>query len=236
MSPKFPNYLLEPYDVRVPERLVIDDLPLHILINLRRQTQLTKVSKKHTGLKSEPLSGLKLPFFSCHETTLQHPTDPNLEAAPAIPKLKHERETKAQPSRETGTYLLAPLDVLDGDELLGPLVPDQPRHPEVAGPQLLQRLVPLLHQQRSLRPRPPKNGELATPSKRNLPAEKSQATNPNTQSQVRANSNQTRRDRIENSLGRCQSAVAAGRESDEPGRGFWSVGFGLGGQGTRGRR
>ena len=63
VNPKLPNYLLEPYDVRVPERLVIDDLPLHILINLRRQTQLTKVSKKHTELKSEPLSGLKLPFF-----------------------------------------------------------------------------------------------------------------------------------------------------------------------------
>jgi hypothetical protein len=61
-------------------------------------------------------------------------------------------------------------------------------------------------QQRS-RPRPPKNGELATPKKRNLPAGKSQATNPNTQSQVQANSNQTRRDRIENSLGRSQSAA-----------------------------
>lgn len=68
VSPKFPNYLLEPYDVRVPERLVIDDLPLHILINLRRKTQLTKVvSKKHTELKSEPLSKLKFPF-------LDHPT------------------------------------------------------------------------------------------------------------------------------------------------------------------
>lgn len=113
-------------------------------------------------------------FLIMNETTVQHTTSPNLEAAPAIPKLKHERET--------GMYLLAPLDVLDGDELLGPLVPDQPRHPEVAGPQLLQRLVPLLHQQRS-RPRPSQEwrvgaGGTGRPNKRNLPAEKSQATNP----------------------------------------------------------
>jgi len=167
------------------------------------------------------------------------PSNPNLEAVPAIPKLKHERETEAQAGRLVHTFL--PLSMyLTATSSLVRLSLTNLATPKFPAPSSFSAsyLSSISTQQRS-RPRPPKNGELATPSKRNLPAEKSQATNPNTQSQVQANSNQTRRDRIENSLGRSPSAVAAGRESDEVtnrGRGFWSVGLGLGGQGTRGRR
>lgn len=54
MNSNYLNYLLEPNDVRMPERLVIDDLPLHVLINLQRRTQLRKRSKKnHTHTKKE---------------------------------------------------------------------------------------------------------------------------------------------------------------------------------------
>lgn len=58
------------------------------------------------------------------------------------PQNEAHREGKKERKAEN---LLAPLDVLNGDELLDALVPNQPGHPEVAGPQLLHRLVPLLH-------------------------------------------------------------------------------------------
>lgn len=40
-------------------------------------------------------------------------------------------------------HLVPPLDELDGEELLGPDVPDQLGHPEVARPYVLDHLVPL---------------------------------------------------------------------------------------------
>lgn len=47
------------------------------------------------------------------------------------------------------TNLLATLDVFHGDELLGLLVPHEPSHPKIAGPQILDLLV-LIHAQQSL--------------------------------------------------------------------------------------
>jgi hypothetical protein len=46
----FVNYLLEPYDVRMPERPVIDNLSLHILIHLHIRSSSNYLNTEHTDL------------------------------------------------------------------------------------------------------------------------------------------------------------------------------------------
>ncbi|RZR83222.1 hypothetical protein BHM03_00009811 [Ensete ventricosum] len=65
--------------------------------------------------------------------------------------LHHDRQMRGRQhdlqlkSREEKPDLLASGDVLHGDELSRPLVPHQPRHAEVARPDILHQLVLLHH-------------------------------------------------------------------------------------------
>lgn len=95
---------------------MVDDLAVHILVDLRGRKKRTRSAQQ---LKSEP------PI-----QTLDKPTRPK------------PFESKEQ--RSQGSDPVASFDELDGDEFSGLAVAHQPRHPEVARPDVPNSLV-LVH-------------------------------------------------------------------------------------------